>query len=133
MRALSEEPHENVLRLDAVYESDNSIYVVMENISGGQFYNLIKKKGGPFPNPETRQLMLGLLRALSHMHTRRYMHRDLKPENVMMREDGVTPVLVDFGLATNADLERYLFFRCGTPGYVAPEIIELTESKHVEP
>ena len=43
------------------------------------------------------------------------------------------PVIVDFGLATNADLEKYLFFRCGTPGYVAPEIIVLSESKHIEP
>lgn len=43
------------------------------------------------------------------------------------------PVIVDFGLATNADVEKYLFFRCGTPGYVAPEIIALNESKHIEP
>ena len=45
----------------------------------------------------------------------------------------MSPVIVDFGLATNVDLEKYLFFRCGTPGYVAPEIIELNESKHIEP
>lgn len=43
------------------------------------------------------------------------------------------PVIVDFGLATNADLDKYLFFRCGTPGYVAPEIIALNESKHIQP
>jgi calcium-dependent protein kinase len=43
------------------------------------------------------------------------------------------PVIVDFGLATHADLEKYLFFRCGTPGYVAPEIIALAENKHIEP
>jgi serine/threonine protein kinase len=41
------------------------------------------------------------------------------------------PVIVDFGLATNTDIEKYLFFRCGTPGYVAPEIIALNESKHI--
>ena len=70
--------------------------------------------------------MLGLIGGLHHMHTRRYMHRDLKPENIMMRGDKITPVIVDFGLATHADLEKYLFFRCGTPGYVSPEIIELT-------
>ena len=51
----------------------------------------------------------------------------------MMRGDGVTPVLVDFGLATHADLEKYLFFRCGTPGYVAPEIVSLTQNEHIEP
>lgn len=43
------------------------------------------------------------------------------------------PIIVDYGLATHADLDKYLFFRCGTPGYVAPEIIALTESKRIEP
>jgi calcium-dependent protein kinase len=49
------------------------------------------------------------------------MHRDLKPENIMIRgRDSMTPVIVDYGLATFADVEKYLFYRCGTPGYVAP-------------
>lgn len=51
----------------------------------------------------------------------------------MMRGQSLQPVIVDFGLATNADLQQYLFFRCGTPGYVAPEIIQMTECTHVEP
>ena len=68
------------------------------------------------------------------MHSQRIMHRDLKPENIMLRKTGsMSPVIVDFGLAAHADSEKYLFFRCGTPGYVAPEIIELNESKHIEP
>ncbi len=55
------------------------------------------------------------------MHGRRVMHRDLKPENIMLRNPfSMDPVIVDFGLATNADVEPYLFYRCGTPGYVAP-------------
>nr|VVW85832.1 unnamed protein product [Nymphaea colorata] len=43
------------------------------------------------------------------------------------------PVIVDFGLATHADLNEYIFFRCGTPGYVAPEIIKLSQCEHIEP
>ena len=45
----------------------------------------------------------------------------------------MTPVIVDYGLATFVDVEKYLFYRCGTPGYVAPQIIHLTENGHVEP
>ena len=69
------------------------------------------------------------------MHGLRLMHRDLKPENIMLRsgKNGLSPVIVDFGLATHSDLPNYLFFRCGTPGYVAPEIIALKESSHIEP
>ena len=51
----------------------------------------------------------------------------------MIRKDELEPVIVDFGLSTNVDLPEYLFFRCGTPGYVAPEIIKLTHSIHLEP
>ena len=61
------------------------------------------------------------------------MHRDLKPENIMIRGSTFEPVIVDFGLSTNVDIPEYLFFRCGTPGYVAPEIIALTQSIHLEP
>jgi calcium-dependent protein kinase len=58
------------------------------------------------------------------------MHRDLKPENIMFRYHSFSnaetyePVIVDFGLAANCDIVPYLFFRCGTPGFVAPEIIK---------
>ncbi len=51
------------------------------------------------------------------------MHRDIKPENIMLRgKTGLNPVLVDFGLAADIDSDDYMFYRCGTPGYVAPEI-----------
>lgn len=65
--------------------------------------------------------MVGLLDGLRRLHSERIMHRDLKPENIMIRgRDSMTPVIVDYGLATFADVEKYLFYRCGTPGYVAP-------------
>ena len=76
-------------------------------------------------------IMGGLLRGINHLCKNRVMHRDLKPENVMIRKNGFEPVIVDFGLSTNVDLPEYLFFRCGTPGYVAPEIIVLTRSIHL--
>ena len=77
--------------------------------------------------------MSGLLKGIQHLCKNRVMHRDLKPENVMIRKNSFEPVIVDFGLSTNVDLPEYLFFRCGTPGYVAPEIIGLTQSIHLEP
>jgi serine/threonine protein kinase len=55
------------------------------------------------------------------MHDYRIMHRDIKPENIMLRgKNGLVPVIADFGLAADADSEDYMFYRCGTPGYVAP-------------
>lgn len=52
----------------------------------------------------------------------------------MFRDNkSMDPVIVDFGLATNVDLPKYLFYRCGTPGYVAPEIVALSDNVHIEP
>jgi calcium-dependent protein kinase len=63
---------------------------------------------------------------LKDIHRNRIMHRDIKPENIMMRSDeSMSPVIVDFGLSANVDSDDYIFYRCGTPGYVAPEIVTL--------
>ena len=51
------------------------------------------------------------------------MHRDLKPENLILENSSSEKiVLIDFGLAEKVNIGNYLFPRCGTPGYVAPEI-----------
>lgn len=67
------------------------------------------------------------------------MHRDLKPENIMFRAAKLTtpetfePVIVDFGLAAQCEVVPYLFYRCGTPGFVAPEIIKITQNQRYGP
>ena len=63
------------------------------------------------------------------MHAQNIMHRDLKPENILLRKEGdFDCVIADFGLSQKAD-EDYMFVRCGTPGYVAPEVINLKDLK----
>lgn len=74
-----------------------------------------------FTEEEVKCFMRGMGKALYEMHKYKVMHRDLKPENIMLRgKTGLNPVLVDFGLAVDVDSEDYMFYRCGTPGYVAP-------------
>jgi serine/threonine protein kinase len=63
------------------------------------------------------------------MHAQNIMHRDLKPENILLRKEGdYDCVIADFGLSQKAD-EDYMFVRCGTPGYVAPEVVNLKDLK----
>ena len=63
------------------------------------------------------------------MHSRKIMHRDLKPENILFRREGdFDCVIADFGLAQETD-KQYMFVRCGTPGYVAPQIVNLKDMK----
>ena len=57
------------------------------------------------------------------------MHRDLKPENIMFKDNYSSLKIVDFGLATSTLISQYPFPKCGTPGYVAPEVARLKEDK----
>ena len=73
--------------------------------------------------------MRGILLGLETMHSHKIMHRDLKPENLLYPKKGDwNCVIADFGLSEFVDEEEYLFLRCGTPGYVAPEVINIKDT-----
>ena len=64
------------------------------------------------------------------MHDKNIMHRDLKPENILFRsKEDYDCVIADFGLSEFTTSDKYLFVRCGTPGYVAPEVINIKDKK----
>jgi serine/threonine protein kinase len=68
-------------------------------------------------------MLINLLEGIAYLHEKGIMHRDLKLENIMVKKESngrVTPVIVDFGLAEHTSHNKYLYTRCGTPGYVAP-------------
>jgi serine/threonine protein kinase len=95
--------HKNLMKLFEVYESQNSIYVSVELLEGGQLYDKIKAKH-KFSADEIQATIRGLLMGLEHMHERKVMHRDLKPENILLRKEGdFDCVIADFGLSTWAD------------------------------
>ena len=74
-------------------------------------------------------MVRNLLDGLREMHNKKIMHRDLKPENILFRgKTGYDCVIGDYGLAEFSNLDDYLFVRCGTPGYVAPEVINIRDS-----
>jgi calcium-dependent protein kinase len=72
---------------------------------------------------DVRNAMNAILTALSYLHSKNIMHRDLKPENLLLlKQDDLTSLKIgDFGLAVMQDKPPYLFPKCGTPGFVAPE------------
>ncbi len=95
--------HKNLMRLYGVYESQNSIYVQVELLQGGQLYDKIQAKH-KFTPAQVKTVMKGLLEGLEYMHEKRIMHRDLKPENIILRdENDYDCVIADFGLATHCE------------------------------
>lgn len=67
------------------------------------------------------------------------MHRDLKPENIVFRTDKLNnplnydPVIIDYGMCARFDKFPYIFSKCGTPGYTAPQIANLKENTQYSP
>lgn len=77
---------------------------------------------------EIKLILESILKGLAHLSSNLIIHRDIKPENILFKKSTSYEVAIcDFGLATLADEDKYLFVRCGTPGFVAPEIINIKD------
>jgi len=99
-------------------------YVVTQYVPGRTLEQTVRDRG-PLKVNELQRLATGLAAALSAIHGAGIIHRDLKPGNVMFLDNG-EPVVIDFGIAQGVDATRLTAtgLVIGTPGYLAPEIIE---------
>ena len=126
--------HPFIMNLEEIHESKNSIYLVLELLEGGELLNFISVTQ-KLTLRDCHRIMYCILSALSYMNEKKIMHRDLKPDNMILkRKEGLshcTLKLVDFGLATQYDIEEYLYKRCGTPGFVAPEVINAPSNQNI--
>jgi len=116
--------HSNIVRLYEVMASKSKIYFVMEYVKGGELFNQVVAKG-TLKEEEARKYFQQLISAVDFCHSRGVYHRDLKPENVLLDDNGDMKVS-DFGLCALPEQFRQdglLHTTCGTPAYVAPEVI----------
>lgn len=111
------------MRLYEMYEGENFIYCLVELYKGTDLLNAIVKKGSQ-PERKALTIILQILEGLEYLHSKSIMHRDLKPENIIFKKSSDIDIgIVDLGFATLEEDYKKLFVRCGTPGYVAPEIL----------
>ncbi|CAD8158589.1 unnamed protein product [Paramecium octaurelia] len=113
------------VKFNEIFENSENIYIVMELLIGKDLDGHIEKSSF-FSEEKTARFIFRLIKTISYLHSKGIMHRDIKPENIIFRQiDNLDSIcLTDFGLADfyhNDGL--YLFKRCGTPGYIAPEIL----------
>jgi serine/threonine protein kinase len=94
--------------------------MVMDYCSGGDLFNLVVNERG-LTERYAKKIIRGVLNGLTHVHSSGCIHRDVKAENVLLTKEG-RPVLADFGIACRL-IDGDLLQSCGTPGYVAPEIL----------
>lgn len=124
--------HKNIARLYQVFETQTSIYLVLEYCAGRELFDYIVSKS-KLEEPEAAQIIYDLMRVLDFIHINGFAHRDLKPENVLF-DDKHQIKLIDFGLAANCSADNMannknqapidqLSTCCGSVTYAAPEVI----------
>ncbi|KAG2726690.1 hypothetical protein I3760_01G125400 [Carya illinoinensis] len=116
--------HPNVVRLHEVLASKTKIYMVLEYVTGGELFDRIASKGRLKENVG-RKVFQQLIDAVSYCHTKGVFHRDLKLENVLIDARGNIKIS-DFGLSALPQHLRgdgLLHTTCGSPNYIAPEIL----------
>ncbi|GMI38589.1 hypothetical protein TeGR_g2689, partial [Tetraparma gracilis] len=113
--------HPFIVHLVSVYKDDTSLYMLIDLLQGGELFSVLHtKRYDGVPLDHASFYACNILGGLYHMHSRSIIYRDLKPENVMIDRDGY-PVIVDLGFAKVVETKTYTL--CGTPEYLAPEII----------
>lgn len=130
MSILQKVNHKNVVLTREIYDSPECCYIVMECMSGGELFDRIVEKEF-YSEREAMTAFWDICEAVHYCHSRGVVHRDLKPENILYEsvEDNATLKLADFGLAELLNPETMMMATCGTPTYIAPEIIALTNPK----
>uniref|UniRef100_A0A2I3T4J2 calcium/calmodulin-dependent protein kinase n=1 Tax=Pan troglodytes TaxID=9598 RepID=A0A2I3T4J2_PANTR len=115
--------HENIVALEDIYESPNHLYLVMQ-VSGGELFDRIVEKGF-YTEKDASTLIRQVLDAVYYLHRMGIVHRDLKPENLLYySQDEESKIMIsDFGLSKMEGKGDVMSTACGTPGYVAPEVL----------
>jgi calcium/calmodulin-dependent protein kinase I len=119
--------HPNCVQLYEMFETKTKLYMVIELLTGGELFDRIVAKGS-YSEKEGADLIRCVTEAIQYLHKIGVVHRDLKPENLIYASSSETSdvKITDFGLAKfrAGDQQSGMHTACGTPGYVAPEVLK---------
>ena len=137
IKALRSIDHPNINKLYEVHELNGVIVLIMEFISGHSLLKHILTKGH-LPDTEVVYIMENVLNSLKALHEQKVIHRNLKPENILLDygPNGTELKLTDFGFSCTFDpldksdwhVKKNVCGKCGTPGYMAPEMLANKQS-----
>ncbi|QPG77112.1 cAMP-dependent protein kinase catalytic subunit [Brettanomyces nanus] len=111
--------HPFITRMWGTFQDCKSIFIIMDYIEGGELFTLLRRSK-TFPNQVAKFYSAEVLLALEYLHSKNIIYRDLKPENILLARSGHIK-LADFGFAKEVETNTYTL--CGTPDYIAPEVI----------
>lgn len=119
--------HPNIVVFYEALDTPKQIYIVMEFVGGGSLHHFLKKRPGRrLEDHLAKRLFFQVCQGLRYLHERHIVHRDIKLENLLMDDSG-TVKIIDFGFSTVVPPGKKLKIFCGTPSYMAPEIVARKE------
>lgn len=110
-----------IVKLFKTFKDRKYLYMLMESCLGGELWTILRDRGN-FDDQTTRFYTACVVEAFDYLHSQGIIYRDLKPENLLLDLKGYVK-LVDFGFAKKLQVGRKTWTFCGTPEYVAPEVI----------
>uniref|UniRef100_L7M8X1 phosphorylase kinase n=1 Tax=Rhipicephalus pulchellus TaxID=72859 RepID=L7M8X1_RHIPC len=114
--------HPYIIELHDVFESTTFIFLVLELCRHGELFDYLTSVVA-LSEKKTKSIMKQLFEAVEFIHSKGIVHRDLKPENILL-DDDLNVKVTDFGFATQLAEGETLTELCGTPGYLAPELLK---------
>ncbi|KAJ2847529.1 cAMP-dependent protein kinase catalytic subunit [Coemansia brasiliensis] len=112
--------HPFIVQLECTMQNERNLYMLMEYVPGGELFSHLRR-AGRFPDDVARFYAAEIVLALDYLHSMKIIWRDTKPENILLDAAGHVK-LTDFGFAKR--VEERTWTLCGTPEYLAPEIIQ---------
>lgn len=113
--------HTFILRLFQTFKDPKKLYMLLEFIQGGELFSVLHTSSNDgVPDPQAKFYGATVLLALAYLHSKDIAYRDMKPENCLIDKDGYAK-LVDFGFAKVITSKSFTL--CGTPEYLAPELV----------
>lgn len=114
--------HNNIIKLYETFETEAYIFIIMEYISCGDLLAFVRKRGKLSENV-CKFLFRQIIEAIHYMHSMNIIHRDIKLDNILIDLNNNVK-LCDFGVSKTIKKDEIIFDQCGTPAYIAPEILE---------